>query len=238
MTRRFLQRAGLLVGLGSGVAMPGQAQLNSLPVYVSPKGGTGFTVAGDYGRGANDDSRKRTSWSARARLGISALTLTAGIGTVNPVVQSASDDRENQPAYLVGAEARVMGGTVSPLAVSLFGGVGSLSYDFDGQSFSATDVPLGVGFGLNLPTPGLDIDPWVAPRLAIHRVEFGGASNTQTGFGVSAGLSLGFASGFGVHGAVDWAHLGADQGDVNLGEAEPLIVGFGIHYRFRIVPLR
>ena len=47
MNRFFLV---VLVGLTMLVARPASAQLQGLPVYFNPKGGTGLTFAGDFGR--------------------------------------------------------------------------------------------------------------------------------------------------------------------------------------------
>jgi hypothetical protein len=57
------------------------------------------------------------------------------------------------------------------------------------------------------------------------RVSAGGTSDTETDFGIGAGLELNLLSGLGVHAAYD--RVFADGGD-------PGVFGFGAHYTFRI----
>src|SRR2546430_15652428 len=65
------------------VAAPAAAQWTGMPVWNDPKGGTGITISGDYGK-PNDDYRGGHAWGGRAALGVGTVTLTAGVGTPKP----------------------------------------------------------------------------------------------------------------------------------------------------------
>ena len=98
------------------LAQPAAAQLNSMPVFYSPKGGTGFTLYGDFGKGMNDESGKNTSFAARAVLGVSALTFGAAVGTVNAGFGGVD---ENSFQWMGMAAFRILGGGVLPAALSI-----------------------------------------------------------------------------------------------------------------------
>ena len=64
-------------------------------------------------------------------------------------------------------------------------------------------MPVGVGVMLTIPTPGMAIKPWVAPRYDYSRVSAGGSSTSATEFGLGLGLDLAFLNGLGVRAAYD-----------------------------------
>src|SRR2546429_1644454 len=100
------------------VAAPAAAQWTGMPVWNDPKGGTGITISGDYGK-PNDDYRGGHAWGGRAALGVGTVTLTAGGGTYKP---EGSSDATNT----VGGQAafRGIGGSLLPFAVNLQAGAG------------------------------------------------------------------------------------------------------------------
>lgn len=216
------------------VSAPVAGQLNSLPVMVSPKGGTGFTLALDYGRGLNPESGQNTALGARAVLGLGPVSLGGGIGTVNPRITTSTRDTELQ--YMVNGALRVLGGAFLPVAVNIHGGAGFLDRTVAGVQRKEINIPVGIGLALNVPTPGFSFEPWVAPRFSLRRVEESGVSDNQTGFGLSAGIGLGFAMGLGLHVAVDWSDLGAatllSPNDI-IG-VQPAVFGIGLNYTFRL----
>ena len=77
-----------LVAAGRPVAAA--AQLPGMPVWNSPRGGTGFLVAGDVGI-PDSTLGKGTTFAARAALGLSALTLSATAGVRNPSGAGSND---------------------------------------------------------------------------------------------------------------------------------------------------
>ena len=203
--------AALALAVGLVVA-PAAAQLNSIPVYFNPKGGTGFTLAGDFGKGVNTQSGKNTAFGVRASVGGGPFSIGAGVGTVSLAGQS-------EVQYMGNAALRIVGGPLIPVSVAVQAGVGYLKVG----SVKTLNVPIGVGIGLSVPTPGFSFDPWIAPRVTINAVEFLGTTVTNSGVGVSGGVNLAFVMGLGLHLGFDWTKVGGST---------PLIIGAGVHYKF------
>lgn len=219
---------GAVVTLGIA-ATPAAAQLNSLPVYTSPKGGTGISVFADYGKGLNEESGRNRALAARAVLGLSMLQLGAGIGTVNPEIDG---ERQNRFQWMASAALRVIGGGVMPLAVNIQAGYGRVEI---AQDSTEVNIPISVGVGLSPPIPGFSLELWAAPRYSIRDVKIGDLSVSQNGFGVSAGVNLGFSMGLGVYGALDWEYLPEETGTVfDLPSTQPAVFGVGVSYNFRL----
>src|SRR2546427_984564 len=65
------------------VAAPAAAQWTGMPVWNDPKGGTGITVSGEYGK-PDSAYGKGNAWGGRAALGVGTVTLTAGGATYKP----------------------------------------------------------------------------------------------------------------------------------------------------------
>src|SRR2546430_6233001 len=65
------------------VAAPAAAQWTGMPVWNDPKGGTGITVSGEYGK-PDSAYGKGNAWGGRAALGVGTVTLTAGGATHQP----------------------------------------------------------------------------------------------------------------------------------------------------------
>ncbi len=218
---------GLVAALALGFAVftsPAAAQLNSIPVYFNPKGGTGFTLAGDFGKGVNTESGKNTALGVRASFGGGPFSIGAGIGTVNPTVGA---QRESEIQYMGNAALRLVGGPLIPVSVAVQAGVGYLKQDIPAGtttvSVKTLNVPIGVGIGLSVPTPGFSFDPWIAPRVTINAVEILGTTVSNSGVGVSGGVNLAFVMGLGLHLGFDWTKVGG---------VSPFIIGAGVHYKF------
>jgi hypothetical protein len=218
--------AALALGLAV-VVLPASAQLNSIPVYFNPKGGTGFTLAGDFGKGVNTASDKNTAFGVRASVGGGPFSVGAGLGTVNPAV--GVGQRQSEVQYMGNAAIRLLGGPLIPVSVSVQAGVGYLKQDILVGSMlipvseKTLNVPIGVGIGLSVPTPGFSLDPWIAPRVTINAVEILGTTVTNSGVGVSGGVNLAFVMGLGLHLGFDWTKVGGSK---------PFIIGAGVHYKF------
>ena len=222
--KRFIgSTAALALAVGL-VVVPAAAQLNSIPVYFNPKGGTGFTLGFDFGKGVNTQSGKNTAFGARASVGGGPITFGVGVGTVNPQVGAA---RQSELQYMGSLGLRVFGGPLLPVSIGLQGGVGFLSQDIavgaTTTSLKSVTIPIGIGIGFSAPTPGFSFDPWIAPRVTINAVELLGVTATNSGVGVSGGVNLAFVMGLGLHLAFDWTKVGG---------AKPLVIGAGVHYKF------
>ena len=70
-----MKRAVLIVGVAALATTPAAAQWLGMPVWNSPKGGTGITINGDWGR-PDSTSGKGNAFGGRASLGLGTLTLT------------------------------------------------------------------------------------------------------------------------------------------------------------------
>ena len=238
--------AGLGLALGMALsASPLRAQNPGLPVYNHgiPRG---IGVYGDVGF-PNDAAGSGTAYGATVRAGLGLFGATATLSALNPDGPAGGD-------VAVGGTLnyRLLGGPLVPFSVTLQGGVGyakpgdgsvalpskilrpgsmstfsrvPLVGDTSGET-TLYHFPIGVGLALVIPNPVLAIQPWLAPRVDIVRVSAGGASNTETNFGLSGGLELNLLNGFGIQAAYDRVFLsdGADPGTF----------GIGAHYTFRV----
>lgn len=218
---RHIVRAVVALALTLGAA-PLRAQNPGLPVYnIGVPRGIG--IYGDVGF-PNAAAGKGTAYGATARAGFGPIGATATLSSYNPQGPGGSD-------VSVGGTVnyKLLGGPLVPLSVTLQGGV-SYAKPGDGflpgQEVTAYHVPIGVGFALVIPNPVLAIHPWLAPRLDIGYVKSGGASNTDTNFGLSGGLELNLLNGFGIQAAYDRVFAK----DV----ADPATFGIGAHYTFRV----
>ncbi len=178
-----------------------QAQLPGIPVYNMPVP-SGFTLAADVGFPSNSTGLG-TSFAATGALGAGPFGFSASVGGTK--VESPADKTE----ITIGGTAnwKLFGGPLIPLAVNLQ--VGGSYWTVEGTPSIAKKknihVPAGVSVVLTIPTPGLAIKPWIAPRVDYSRVEpEGGSAVSSTDFAWSAGIDLGFLSGLGIHAAYDW----------------------------------
>jgi hypothetical protein len=229
-------------GLGLLLAHPAAAQLQGLPVYFSPKGGTGITFSGDFGRVSStklngvSSPAHPTAIGARVSLGLPFVTVGVGAAVFDPKI--ATQDNELQ--YAGTAALKVFGGPLVPLAISLQAGVGYLKQGSGTFAAKNVNVPIGLGAALNIPTPGASLEPWVAARGQLRSTSVGAASATQFGVGLSGGLSVGLPIGLGLHVAADWSRFGAKtSGALMMDKVEQLVIGIGAHYSIRLpgVPL-
>jgi opacity protein-like surface antigen len=228
---------GAALGLAL-VAGPVVAQMNSIPVYHNPKGGSGLLLAADFGKGMNDESGKNTAWAFRTSFGIGPFSFGGSIGTVNPVIDV---EPQSEIQYMGNMGLRLLGGGLLPVSLSLQVGVGVLN--IDGSAVGDVDlkiisVPIGLGLGFNVPAPTFNFEPWVATRLQYTRNEIDIFNANQVGWGVSAGMDFSFLMGLGIHIAGDWEMnpLEAFEGAAGaaIPKTTPFVFGIGLNYRISI----
>jgi hypothetical protein len=212
---------GVLILLMGNRTPSAVAQVRGIPVYNSGVP-TGIGIYADVGF-SDENAGKGTALAATGRAGFGPFGATAILSTFNPSGAGSSD-------VSVGATLnyKVFGGPLVPLSVTLQSGIGYAKPDtglLPGSDVTELRFPIGVGFALTIPNPVLAIKPWIAPRVDIVRVSASGASNTETNFGIGAGLELNLLNGFGVQAAYDRVFL--DGGD-------PGVFGLGAHYAFRV----
>jgi hypothetical protein len=218
--RGQLAVACLILSLLAGAGQTAGAQVRGIPVYNNGIP-SGIALYGDVGF-PNEDAGKGTAFGISGRAGFGPFGATAMVATFNP-----EGDGDNDLTVGATLNYKVFGGPLIPLSVTLQGGIGYSKPDLGILPGDEDELrfPVGLGFALTIPNPALAIQPWIAPRVDIIRISGGGLSDTETNFGVSAGVELNTLGGFGVHAAYD--RVFADGGD-------PGIFGIGAHYAFRI----
>lgn len=204
-----------LIGLGGG-ATPAVAQWAGMPVWNNPKGGTGVTIDGDLGF-PNSNGGKGTAFGARGTVGLANISLTAGMSSWKP-------NGANSSTTSVGGMAafKVIGGSLIPVAVNFqLGGGTSSSYTSGLVTVpKATMIVAGGGISVNVPTPGLSIEPYVSVS---NRWEKPSGGSTYSDVGWVIGANLGFGM-LGLHVAYDSQKIPSALGGGTRG-----IIGVGAH---------
>jgi hypothetical protein len=211
---------GLAAVLAVVSAMPATAQMYGNPVYVPLGVGTGVNIAGDFGRGLNDASGKGNYFGGRVALGLPMLYVQAGAGTYK-----ASGATESFTAFGGAVGVNVLRLPMMPVKVALQAGGGYVKSGGD----KLIDIPVSLGIGLALPTPGLSITPWVAPRLHV-RIFSPASSVLETETDVRFGGSAGINAAFGIIGV----HLAADYIKFPGSGTSPLLFGAGLDVGIKV----
>jgi hypothetical protein len=199
------------------IATPAAAQLLNDPVYVNPSMGTGLAIAGDVGYGINNASGKATSFNGRATLGLPMFQVTLGAGVMRPKGGGTSIAN-----FMGQAAVKVLGSTpMMPVNVAIFAGAGYASKNGTKQ----TTIPAGVAIGLKFPSPGVSVEPWIAPRFNYAHVSTTGGSSSLKKFGVSGGINIDLPVGFGFQAAADYLAISGGS---------PFLISGGIHYKFSV----
>jgi len=197
----------LLVLLAAGHAGGLVAQVAGLPVRNAGVG-TGFGIAADAGF-PSTAAGKGFALGATGALGAGPLGFTATVATWDP---RGAAERINS----VGATGnlKIIGGPLIPLSVTLQGGAArstqsATTIEGDALDLKTWHFPAGIGIALTIPNPVFSIKPWVAPRVDVVRVtqSDGGTAtqvtNTESDFGISGGVDLGFLNGLTIRAMYD-----------------------------------
>src|SRR5256886_13460046 len=155
-----MKRSALVVIVSAVlVAAPAAAQWTGMPVWNGPKGGTGITISGEYGR-PNSAYGKGNAWGGRGALGVGTVTLTAGVATYKP--EGSSD-----ATTTVGGQAafRVIGGSPLPFAVNLQAGAGTPPKITSSGYPQRPTVTRPVGLSGLLSPPGGSVEPYFSPGV-------------------------------------------------------------------------
>ena len=210
-----MKRGMIVLGLSVLVAVPAAAQWFGMPVWNNPKGGTGITISGDF---AKPDSTygKGTAFGARGSLGLGNLTITAGLASDKP---SGATNSLTSVGGNVGF--RVIGGSLIPIALNLQGGAAKTSCS---GCNSITTATAAVGISVNLPTPGLNIEPYLSPGLRYNKISGGG---NESDFGFALGVNVGMGM-LGFHAAYDYQKTKAG-GIYTVAAGHLSTIGIGAH---------
>jgi len=204
-------RAVLTIGVMVLLATPAAAQWLGEPVWNSPKGGTGVTISGDYGK-PNDAYGAGNAWGGRASLGVGTLTLTAGVSSY----KSDSIGPDRITTWGGNAAFRLIGGSLLPIAVNLQAGAARTSAIELGRA--ETFVTGAVGFSVPLPTPGISIEPYFSPGIRYRNFGSGNGTSTEFGYVFGANLSFGLLG----------AHVAYDN-ERQKGGGNVAVFGVGLH---------
>ena len=149
-----MKRIMMVLALAAVAAAPAAAQWLGMPVWNSPKGGTGVTINGDLAM-PNADWGKGTAFGARGSLGLANLQLTAGLSSWKP-------DGAPESFTSIGGNAafRVIGGSLLPIALNLQ--VGAATIAAANSLPSQTRLTAGGGVAVSVPTPGISIEPYLS----------------------------------------------------------------------------
>lgn len=209
-----MKRTSLIMTLlGTLIAGPAAAQWQGMPVWNSPKGGTGITINGDVGF-PNTDAGSGTAYGARATVGFTNLSLTAGLSSWKP--EGAGSGTTTWAGV---GQLRVIGGSLMPMALNIQVGAGTGSEITGTVTLpKMTNYFVGAGVSVNLPTPGLSIEPYLSVSNRWHSPSGG---STESNIGWVLGANVGFGV-FGVHLAYDSESYG---GGTTAG-----VFGIGAHF--------
>lgn len=186
-----MKRIMTVLALAAFAAAPAAAQWLGMPVWNSPKGGTGITVNADLGM-PNNNGGKGTAFGARATFGLANLSLTAGVASWKP-----SGATESATSLGGNAAFKIIGGSLIPVALNFQVGAAKATAT---SSPSLTRITAGGGAAVSLPTPGISIEPYLSITNRWSKVS--GISGTESNLGWTLGANVNFGM-FGVHLAYD-----------------------------------
>jgi len=214
-----MRRVPLIIAALTLSAVPAAAQLLGVPVWNSPKGGSGITVYGDVGF-PDSDYGKGTAFGARGAVGFGNLGFSLGLASWEPDMGGGS-------ALSYGGQVafRVLGGALLPASLNVQASIGwSDATDSLPKSTRAIGA---VGVGANLPFLGVEV--YASP--GIRYTDYGSLDvpgftegSSDTNFGMAIGASARFGL-FGAHVAYDFENT--DGGTVS-------VIGLGASVGFRL----
>lgn len=221
------------------------AQMTGNPVYATTYG-TGITLAPDFARCTSNctNGGNPTFIGVRALVSLPLIKFGVGVGQYNPDVTILGVEASKETTYQANLAFTVFGGPLIPVSVALHAGVGLSKIGSPTDPVLAGElknfiVPIAVALSLNIPTPGFNLEPWIAPRIQISRQTADGfgllsvVTETNLEFGFSAGVNGGLPMGLGFHAAIDFVQ------DSPFTAIDPAAVdqsivtfGLGVHYTF------
>lgn len=208
-----MKRTLTVLAAAAFAVSPLAGQALGMPNWSNPKGGTGITISGDLAK-PDEDLGKGTAYGVRGSFGFGAITLTAGVASWKPSGLSDSyTSLGGQGAF------RVIGGSLMPLALSLQVDAARVG-EANGDS-AMTRLGLGGAVSVNVPTPGLSIEPYLAVN---NRWYSASGSSTESNIAWTLGANVGFGM-MGLHLAYDSESFG--------GGTTGGIFGLGVHFALK-----
>ncbi len=176
-----MKRGLILIALALGAAAPASAQFAGMPVWNSPKGGTGITISGDYGK-PDSSGGKGSAFGARASTFAGDAAFRVVGGSLIPIAINVQVG--------AGTSSKVTSG--GPVNIP-----------------STTAVTGAVGISASIPSPGISIEPYFSPGMRYVKysdTSLGYGSYTKFGFVLGANVGFGMV---GLHVAYDYQTLPA-----------------------------
>jgi len=208
-----MKRTLTVLAAAAFAVSPLAGQALGMPNWSNPKGGTGITLSADLAK-PNGDLGNGTAYGARGSFGFGAITLTAQYATWKPEGQPDSyNSLGGQGAF------RVIGISLIPLALSLQLDAARIG-EANGDS-ALTRLGLGGAVSVNVPTPGLSIEPYLAVN---NRWYSASGSSTESNIAWTLGANVGFGM-MGLHLAYDSENFG--------GGTTGGIWGLGVHFALK-----
>jgi hypothetical protein len=178
----------------------------------------GVTIAGDFGMGLNDDAKigGESSMYLGGRLGYGMNMFS--IYAVGGMYPFGNDLVDGEMTLGGGLAVHVINRAEAPVSVSVQAGAGYIKFGDE------TQLTFGGGplIGINVPSTGVAIKPWILPRVQYVKVT---DIDGEIGFGASGGVEVNLPMGVGFHLGLDWSST--DFGGVSI---KPLVLGAGVHY--------
>ena len=202
-----MKRIMMVLALAALAATPAAAQWFGMPVWNSPKGGTGVTINGDVGM--PNKGGKGTAFGFRGTLGLANLALTAGVVSWKP-----SGQPDNVTSIGGNAAFKVIGGSLIPVALNIQ--IGAARAGAANTDSAKTRLTAGAGIAVSVPTPGISIEPYLSITNRWYNET--GTPGTTSNLGWTLGANANFGM-FGVHLAYDSENFGpgATVGTFGLG---------------------
>ncbi len=168
-----MKRVLMGIAMAAFVASPAMAQNFGMPMWNSPKGGTGVTLSADFGK-PSDGMGSGSAFGARGTLGLAHLSITGGFVSWKP--EGAA---EGFTSLGGNAAFRVIGGSLLPIAVNLQAGAARRSEA--NLNPAVTRLTAGVGVSTTLPTPGMSVEPYLSLTNRWYRCRASMAPPTSVG---------------------------------------------------------
>lgn len=203
------------------------AQVQGIPVRNAGVG-TGIGIAVDVGF-PSASAGNGLGLGATAAIGLGPIGVTGSVARFDPKGAGGAINSAGATANL-----KIFGGPLIPVSVTLQAGA-AYSKESSTSAGGAAIVlktwhaPVGLGLALTIPNPVFSIKPWVAPRLDVTRATLSGGgtastvSNTDTHFGISGGVDLGFLNGLTIRAMYDRVNMG--------GGVHPSVISFGLGFK-------
>lgn len=198
-------KKAFLFAAAATVALAGAAEAQICASYPSSAGGFYFGGRADFPE-AVDSYGVEANYNPAGPLGV--------YGGLDIVSLEGVDDTDTN-VFFVGAafEVASLGAMIGP-QVSVCPNV---EVQFSDEDDSGQIIPIGLGFGASMGTPGVAIHPYVNPQLVIFNFD----GNRETEFGGRAGVMLG----------VGMFSVGGELNHVFIDGEDPT---FGIRFGVRI----